>query len=183
MLLRRYHTVIGAWKELDRAQRGRVSYFDFCRACREMGYERETRALWEALDKNGDGFLSLEELEPRTGRLLQEFAAAARRAHGTAKDAWERCFCSTGYGRCAAEFFVRGCADLGFQGSAAAVYAALDIDRSPAGVSFKEFLMLDKWFRLAPARGQWKYQMLRPVSDPSQPRTTRQAFEDPNRFG
>mmetsp|Transcript_42076 Transcript_42076/g.111053 ORF Transcript_42076/g.111053 Transcript_42076/m.111053 type:complete len:238 (-) Transcript_42076:52-765(-) len=166
-LLSRYHTMVGAWLQMDPRGHGRISFYDFCRACRDMGYERETKPLWEALDRNRDGFVSLDELHGRTAKLLAAFRAALVEAHGSAEVAWGRCFSPNGkdgFGRCKSEAFLKGCRDVNFSGDADAVFTALNVERTSMGITQKEFNMLDQWFKSSPPHGNWDYEHLRPSS-------------------
>jgi hypothetical protein len=59
---------------------------------------------------------------------------------------------------------------VGFNGAAEAVYAALNADGGGLGVSFRDFALLDCWFRADVASpsfgssGVWGYHTLRPFS-------------------
>uniref|UniRef100_A0A7S4UXA3 EF-hand domain-containing protein n=1 Tax=Alexandrium monilatum TaxID=311494 RepID=A0A7S4UXA3_9DINO len=161
-LVSRYHSVVGAWRELDPRQHGRLSFFDFCRACHRLGYERETRQLWEAMDRNRDGFVSLDEFDEDVSRLLQGFAAAVEDRCGSAETAWQRFFAKTP-GRCTADVFRRGCEQVGYTRNPDTVFNALNVQMSSKGISFKDFVLLDRWFRgTEEHKGKWDYQMLRP---------------------
>jgi len=166
-LVSRYRSVVGAWRELDPRQHGRLSFFDFCRACHRMGYERDTRQLWEAMDRNRDGFVSLDELDTVTARVLKGFSELLEERCGSAHAAWQRFFTTKGgYGRCTPEVFKRVCEEMGYTGSADAIYNLLNVELSSAGISFKDFQLLDRWFRAVedPNKGTWDYQTLRPMS-------------------
>lgn len=176
-LVSRYRSVVGAWRELDPRQHGRLSFFDFCRACHRLGYERDTRQLWEAMDRNRDGFVSLDEVDANVARLLQGFAEVMEERCGSAEAAWQRFFTAKGgYGRCTPEVFRRACEEIGYLGNVEAVYNALNVEMSTTGVSFKEFLLLDRWFRAVEetgGRGKWHYETLRPMSTfPARARST-----------
>jgi len=83
-LLHRFHSMIGAWKQIDPQSHGRLSFFDFCRACRHMGCDGEARLLWEILDANSDGFITLEEVDPNLAILLEQFSSQLVLRCGTA---------------------------------------------------------------------------------------------------
>jgi len=160
-LLQRYHTTLGAWKELDPRQHGRLAFMDFCRACRHLGYDSEARTLWEALDGDHDGFITLRDIDPSLTEILHGFASVLADASGSAKEAWQQHFSSNGMGRVPRMLFIRACEDIGYEDDAEVVFKALNIDRTPAGVSFQDFSVLDRWFQVAPA-GRWDYGTLRP---------------------
>jgi hypothetical protein len=161
-LLQRYHTMVGAWRQIDPQAHGRVSFHDFCRACRHMGYDGEARPLWEALDANADGFVTFEELDPDLADVLQHFSQCCSKKCGSADNAWKEHFNKQGFGRCSKERFFKACQRLGVQEEELIgdVYNALDVDSASTGIAFEEFVMLDKWFK-ASQNGSWSYGQLR----------------------
>lgn len=161
-LLLRYSSVLGAWREMDPRQHGRLAFFDFCRACRHLGYDGEARVLWEALDTDSDGFVSLWDVDPRLADLLHGFSESLAAVSGSAEAAWSEFFNANGIGRCPAVQFARACGRVGYEGDVDAVFKALNVDRASTGVSFQDFQLLDRWFKVAPA-GRWEYHTLRPT--------------------
>lgn len=170
-LLIRYRSILGAWRELDPRHHGRLAFFDFCRACRHLGYDGEAKLLWNALDTDGDGFISLWDVDLRLAKMLQNFADALINASGSAEAAWKQFFVSNGMGRSSEASFARSCAAVNFEGDVKAIYDAMNIDRTPTGVSFQDFQLLDKWFKASPG-GRWEYHTLRPVLPINVPPTT-----------
>jgi len=118
------------------------------------------------MDRNRDGFVSLDEVDTQIARLLQGFADVMEDRCGSAESAWEKFFTSKGgYGRCTADVFRRACEEVGYSGNVDAVYNALNVEMSNTGISFKDFALLDRWFRPVEeaSRGKWHYQTLRPL--------------------
>lgn len=162
-LLRNYRTMLGAWRVLDPLGNGRLSFFDFCRASRQLGCPNtDARALWEALDVNHDGFVTLDEVDPPLAEMLLDFKACIAKASGSASAAWKQHFSSRAHGRCAIEPFENAARRLGYNGDVGAVFDALNVDGLPSGVSFKDFALLDKWFKSS-NHGAWDYSGLRPT--------------------
>lgn len=166
-LLSRYHCTVGAWRELDPRRHGRISFCDFCRVCQQMGYERETRRLWEALDEDRDGFIGFEDIDHEAAELLQDFATQVVAVHGSAESVWDKFFSKRGCGRVPHLVFTRACLNAGFSGDSSEVYRILNADR--IGVSYRDFAMLDRWFLFRPtsptasfgAPTTWDYSTLR----------------------
>lgn len=161
-LVGRYHTTFAAWKQIDPQSLGRLSFFDFCRACRNMGCDGEARILWEALDQNADGFITLDEFDPSLAVLLEDFSRSLNAKNGTADKAWKEHFNKNGFGRCSAERFFKACERVGFQGNVGSVYDALDVDGPGTGIAFEDFQLLDKFFKTTSGT-RWSYGQLRAV--------------------
>jgi len=92
LLRRRYGNVVRAWRTgLDLDGNGRVSFFEFCRAAREVGYEGSLRQLWNELNCNEDiAFITLDELDKSTYMRLNIFKDALIRTFGTIPKGWAR---------------------------------------------------------------------------------------------
>jgi hypothetical protein len=159
--------MVAAWKQIDPQSHGRLSFFDFCRACRHMGYDGEARVVWEALDANGDGFITFDEVDPYLAALLDKFSQCCAHRCGTADAAWKEHFNKQGFGRCSKERFFKACGKLGFHGEdlIGSVYNALDVDGASTGVAFEDFSLLDRWFKTGQG-GRWNYGQLRPMIVP-----------------
>lgn len=148
---------------MDPLRAGRISFTDFCRAARFFGGIYDIPAFWKSLDTNEDGFVTLAELDRSLSHLLNGFGAALSRACGTAAKAWEKHFGGCDYGRCPKSTFEMAARKLGYFGNAGAVFDALDVNK--CGVSFKEFVLLDRWFQVHPLspRSAWPHNALRPA--------------------
>ncbi len=89
MLLHRYGSMINAWKHLDADNNGRLSYSEFCKACRDVGYFSNLRKLWNALDDDRTGFITLNELDfANNAVLLEQFVRILVQRYKTIGKAW-----------------------------------------------------------------------------------------------
>merc|ERR1712232_216565 len=156
LMITKYGSVLGAWRVLDSLGRGRITFADFCRASPSFGGSYDVNSLFKMLDVNENGYLGIAELDPDLAVLLKDFADALTKACGSAEYAWRRRFATGVYGRCSAKMFEQGAASIGYDGDLVPLFVALDIDL--CGVSFKEFTMLDKWFKEAKPIGRQAYQ-------------------------
>lgn len=178
-LLTRYGSTINAWRTLDPRGHGKISHSHFNRAVHHLGGSGsyDMKKLWTDLDVDEDGFITLEDIDPALAELLKAFANVISKAHGSAAEAWERVFSWGQHGRCSLERFTRVACQLGYGTSklnnerssskavaacrphdASAVFEALNPDH--CGVSFKEFELLDRWFKPIQSGG-WHYGTLR----------------------
>lgn len=65
ILVQKYGSVVAAWNEvLDTDGSGQLSYKEFLDACRVVGFTGKLRHVYDELDKDGSGVISLTELDP-----------------------------------------------------------------------------------------------------------------------
>merc|ERR1711964_953253 len=69
-------SIVAGWRALDVDKNGRLSFYEFCNACRSMGYHGNIKKLWRQLDQTGDGFVSLMEIDPEVGHSVGTFKLA-----------------------------------------------------------------------------------------------------------
>lgn len=177
--------MISAWRALDPKGHGRISYWHFSRAADHFGGNYDMKKLWMDLDSDEDGFVTLKDLDPGMAVLLKEFADVMVSSCGSAAAAWEREFSWSEHGRCQLDKFTRAARRLGYGRSsrdslqtlrgttsrksfletqsndkhdAKAVFEALNADM--CGVSFRDFELLDKWFKTS-GSGGWHVGTLR----------------------
>jgi hypothetical protein len=152
ILLKQYHTIMRAWCEMDSGRRGRISFKELCRACHVIGYGGSARTLWEALDQDLDGFVTLTDIDAATSNLLESLAVCIWFTCGNVEAAWSKYFNKRGSLRCNAKAFLRGCNSIGFKGDVARAYDSLNIDLGTTGLTRKEFAALEMWFAPEPPR-------------------------------
>lgn len=69
-----YGCLFRAWRgALDLDSSMSVQRAELFRACRQLSWRGDVRALWRALDHDGSGVTTLEELDPHCARLLAQF--------------------------------------------------------------------------------------------------------------
>eukprot|EP00928_Gymnodinium_smaydae_P044254 TRINITY_DN29527_c0_g1_i1.p1 TRINITY_DN29527_c0_g1~~TRINITY_DN29527_c0_g1_i1.p1 ORF type:complete len:348 (+),score=56.64 TRINITY_DN29527_c0_g1_i1:51-1094(+) len=150
-LLRYYKNIVLAWCQLDRCRNGRCIFPDVVRVAQECDFVCNMTTLWKALEYKGDhgecGFVRFENIDPEAAELLRGFTEACAAHSGSAEEAWRRLFVTGDENlRCRKEPFKAAARKLAYDGDVDAVFAALNIEASPAGVMFEEFALLDKWF-------------------------------------
>jgi len=129
LLLKSYKNFVRAWREgLDRDRNGRLDQKEFTRAVKDLGFAGNSRELWEELDLNGNGWVSLWELDEATAVLLQEFKASAEAAYGSLQMAWQEAMDTRDNDRVKILDFKEGCKLLGYKGDANKMFALLDTD-------------------------------------------------------
>jgi len=146
LLLKRYHSVIRAWRDFDKNGDGRLSLYEFMRGCQKLGVDRGARRLWEALDVDRSGFVTLQEVDAELAGLLGTLAVCVWSACGSVEKAWKSCFNQQGKMRIGPEEFAQGCDAVRFQGDADTAFQALRADKATSGISRQEFAFLELWF-------------------------------------
>ncbi|CAE7296462.1 unnamed protein product [Symbiodinium sp. CCMP2456] len=80
---------VRAWREgLDRDHNHKLDYHEFSTAVKDVGYPGNLRELWEELDLNENGFVSLWELDEPTAELLKAFVDLALAFSGNWRSFW-----------------------------------------------------------------------------------------------
>jgi len=98
-LRKQYGSIIAGWRVLDSDKSGRLSFYEFCNACRKMGFSGNLRKLWEELDVNQDGSVSLMEIDPEVGRYIGFFKLALMKKYGSVLKGWQQCIDTNKSGR------------------------------------------------------------------------------------
>jgi len=73
-LVRHYGTICAAWRHgLDFDGNGRLTFAEWSKALRQIGYEGCIKATYKLLDEDGSGNVTFDELEPEWAERLKEF--------------------------------------------------------------------------------------------------------------
>merc|ERR1712217_238323 len=147
MLLIKFGSFFNAWrKHLDVDQNGFVTQKDFSEACRQLGIQK-VKQLWNAIDKDGNGQISLIELDAETASAFGEFESLLVEKYGHTKEGWRAVFVdpASDCTRCLKETFVQKCRELGYSGDAGRLFTLVRPD------PFRSYLIYeDLWLNLNP---------------------------------
>jgi Ca2+-binding EF-hand superfamily protein len=90
LLTHRFGSVIRGWRfGLDVAGNNRLSFTEFCTACRNIGFDGNMLGLWKELDDDNSGVVTLQELEPRAHHCTELFRQLLRQKYGNTLKAWK----------------------------------------------------------------------------------------------
>jgi len=93
LCVRQFGTIIGAWRGcLDSDKNGKLSFNEFCKACRRLGYSGDLKSLWNQFDAQKKGFISLRDLDPEADELVGSFLKMLADKYGTLDNAWKHGF-------------------------------------------------------------------------------------------
>jgi len=113
-LVRRYGNVVRAWRiGLDRDGSGTLTKDEFGPALRAHGFEGGAKSIWNELDDDGGGVISMNEWDRDVARLLQSFKEHLRQHYETAETAWAD-MCPKGQMYLKKEQFALACRRLGW---------------------------------------------------------------------
>eukprot|EP00933_Yihiella_yeosuensis_P020715 TRINITY_DN1654_c3_g2_i6.p1 TRINITY_DN1654_c3_g2~~TRINITY_DN1654_c3_g2_i6.p1 ORF type:complete len:616 (+),score=121.33 TRINITY_DN1654_c3_g2_i6:72-1919(+) len=131
LLLKSYSNFVRAWREgLDRDHNGALDYKEFTVACKDVGFHGNPRKTWAELDTDGNGTVSLWELDSNTAQLLKDFVECADKAFGSWEAAWDEAFDTRKDNRVKFQAFQDGCIRIGWKHSIERMFEYLDSDKT-----------------------------------------------------
>lgn len=134
-----FGSIIAGWRALDLDRNGRLSFYEFCNACRRMGYHGNLKQLWKQLDVNLNGFVSLAEIDPVAGQALGTFKLHLMKHYGDMLTAWTTGLDKNGSGRIE-EHEIRVCLkEMGLNLDAEKLFSMLRMGRGGKGVTLADF--------------------------------------------
>eukprot|EP00448_Togula_jolla_P028689 CAMPEP_0170626226 /NCGR_PEP_ID=MMETSP0224-20130122/31234_1 /TAXON_ID=285029 /ORGANISM="Togula jolla, Strain CCCM 725" /LENGTH=512 /DNA_ID=CAMNT_0010952963 /DNA_START=18 /DNA_END=1553 /DNA_ORIENTATION=- len=114
LCIRRYGSMIGAWRQcLDADHNGKLSFLEFCEACRKLGYTGDLKALFKKYDP-GRGYILLGDLDARSDRLIRSFFSLLQEQFGSLDKAWRKGFGKDRHESIDAEHLEKACCSLGY---------------------------------------------------------------------
>jgi len=76
LLKRTYGNYVRAWRQgLDRDGSGVLDESELKKACSDVGFAGSKKELWECLDQDGGGSVSLKEIDEHTFTMLKNIAS------------------------------------------------------------------------------------------------------------
>jgi len=98
-LRKKFGSIVAGWRVLDADKNGRLSFYEFCNACRAMGYHGNLKKLWRQLDVNANGFITLMNIDSEVGTMVGTFKLTLIKKYGDMLTAWQKCLDKNGTGR------------------------------------------------------------------------------------
>jgi hypothetical protein len=140
-----YGSVLAGWRVLDKDGYGRLSFQNFCSACRRMGYHGNLKLLWADLDKSGSGFVSIMEIDPEVGHYVITFKTQLRDKYGDILTAWKKLLDKRGRGYIEEDEVAQCVQELGLDLNAKKLYEMLRVCKATVGISLRDFDPKSYW--------------------------------------
>lgn len=95
LCVRKYGSIMGAWRYcLDVDGCGKLAFTEITGALRRLGYAGDFKALWQELDKDKKGHITIKDLDLEADELVNSFLKMLAERFGTLDKAWK-----VGFGR------------------------------------------------------------------------------------
>jgi Ca2+-binding EF-hand superfamily protein len=140
MLLSRYGTMYAAWRQaLDIHEKGQLSFGELCEALRHIGYTGSLKAIFNELDPNKTGFISLKDLDPKQHATIVEYKELVKQKYGNLLSGWVQGIDKNSKGCTDEAVFTEHCKAIGFPGDAKTLFTCLQSDKK------SKYLYLRDW--------------------------------------
>lgn len=113
-LKKRFGTVLAGWRYMDRAcgSRGCISKAEFCALCHSLGFGGQLQSIWQEMDREQEGFITLLGLSPEVCNLVQSLKEAFEGEYGSVLAGWQKCIDPLCKGSVTEGEFVESCERL-----------------------------------------------------------------------
>mmetsp|Transcript_79782 Transcript_79782/g.222075 ORF Transcript_79782/g.222075 Transcript_79782/m.222075 type:complete len:281 (+) Transcript_79782:185-1027(+) len=95
-LAKRCGSISNGWRELDATQKGWLCFNEFCVASRALGFSGNLKGVWDKLNADGLGKVTLRDLDPEAAAALERPKAEVTRDHASDLTACSRLFDASG---------------------------------------------------------------------------------------
>lgn len=138
-LIRQFGSIVAGWRALDYDKRGRLTFYEFCNACRRMGYHGNLKVLWSQLDSKRNGAISLWDIDPEAGHYIGTFKLVLLKTYGNMLKAWQEGIDVNGNGRIEAKEIGDACERLGLNLDANKLFSMLKCGHGGLGMTLMDF--------------------------------------------
>jgi len=126
LCVRRYGTMIGAWRNcMDFDANGKITFNEFCKALRMLGYAGNFKTLWSNYDKEGKGHIALRDLDMEADDMVNNFLNLLSDKYGTLDNAWKFGFGKDPHDSITVQELTEACGVLGYEHDPAKLFKFL----------------------------------------------------------
>jgi len=130
---RKFGSMIAAWRKgLDSDHNGKLTFNEFCKAVRKLGYGGDLKVLWAQYDRQNKGFIALEDLDPEAHELVSSFLQLLSMRYGDLDTAWRDCFNKDPHGSIDEGELKEACDILGYTHSAHRLFKCMQTTKGRA---------------------------------------------------
>jgi len=143
-LKRRYGTLIRAWRRaLCQRDTMTLQRSQFFKSCAEMGWRKDVRGMWQKMDKDSNGCVTLEEFDYESAQVLARFSNFVMETFKSYQVAFSAMDVD-GNNHVPFDEFTAALRQYGFMHETSELFAALDLQNT--GRLYEEDLrFLEKW--------------------------------------
>jgi Ca2+-binding EF-hand superfamily protein len=121
-LICRYGTITAAWRHaLDWSGDGRLSFAEWCKACRDHGFIGNISQCFQDVDISASGIITFEEVDYPWFEKMKRFKELVLEKHGSYDKAW-KAMDTGGKNKLELEDFDQGCRDIGYTEDSKALF-------------------------------------------------------------
>jgi len=147
LLVRKYGTVSAAWRHcLDQDGNGKLSFAEWSKALRAVGYEGNIKATYKELDDDNSGIVTFGELEPELAERMKDFKLKFFAKYGENWEVAWKAIDENGNNQLDREEFGVICENIGYEGKAAEMFKELRYDKSRKFLNLEDFKSMPKTF-------------------------------------
>jgi Ca2+-binding EF-hand superfamily protein len=148
ILIGKFGTLTRAWRTaLDTRDQGIIDCREFCDAMSKISFVGNLRSLWNNMDLDQSGFISLSELDKEGSEALEKFRARCVLKFGSMQAAWDNCLDINKSGGMSLGEMKAAAKDLGYQSTREVAYLFSLLQATPGSFAIQahDILFLQKW--------------------------------------
>lgn len=140
ILVRKYGTITAAWRHLlDPGHTGKLSFQEWSKALRHIGFEGSIPALYKILDDDDSGIVTFSEFMPQLAARMKEFKRKMRSRYGDDLDVIWKQIDDNGNNQIDVQEFVEICGNIGYNGNNSELFKELRYHPSRKFLTLQDF--------------------------------------------